>query len=107
MSIPPIGPSLLPLPHDTHQGRLGKRIKEQSREQLGEEICGLRRHVLALRSDRANLLHRSEEHTSELQSRQYLVCRPFLFKKKKEHYNTNTCDWSSPLSRCGTACWSE
>src|SRR5258707_4150962 len=30
--------------------------------------------------------HRSEEHTSELQSRQYLVCRLLLEKKKKvEH----------------------
>src|SRR5947209_12983426 len=28
---------------------------------------------------------RSEEHTSELQSRQYLVCRLLLEKKKKEH----------------------
>src|SRR3712207_8713413 len=28
--------------------------------------------------------HRSEEHTSELQSRQYLVCRLLLEKKKKE-----------------------
>src|SRR3712207_8756334 len=27
-------------------------------------------------------LHRSEEHTSELQSRQYLVCRLLLDKKK-------------------------
>src|SRR3712207_7649021 len=31
---------------------------------------------------------RSEEHTSELQSRQYLVCRLLLEKKKKE-YNCN------------------
>src|SRR3712207_7838293 len=31
---------------------------------------------------------RSEEHTSELQSRQYLVCRLLLEKKKK---NTKTC----------------
>src|SRR3712207_7070891 len=29
------------------------------------------------------LPHRSEEHTSELQSRQYLVCRLLLEKKKK------------------------
>src|SRR5258707_11667364 len=29
-------------------------------------------------------LHRSEEHTSELQSRQYLVCRLLLEKKKKQ-----------------------
>src|SRR3712207_7234845 len=30
-------------------------------------------------------LHRSEEHTSELQSRQYLVCRLLLEKKKIAH----------------------
>src|SRR3712207_6693632 len=30
-------------------------------------------------------LKRSEEHTSELQSRQYLVCRLLLEKKKKQH----------------------
>src|SRR3712207_7592429 len=30
------------------------------------------------------LLDRSEEHTSELQSRQYLVCRLLLEKKKKQ-----------------------
>src|SRR3712207_8767202 len=29
---------------------------------------------------------RSEEHTSELQSRQYLVCRLLLEKKKTKHY---------------------
>src|SRR3712207_6864632 len=31
---------------------------------------------------------RSEEHTSELQSRQYLVCR-LLLEKKKPHSNTH------------------
>src|SRR3712207_7052789 len=30
---------------------------------------------------------RSEEHTSELQSRQYLVCRLLLEKKKLQHYH--------------------
>src|SRR3712207_7264729 len=30
------------------------------------------------------MLERSEEHTSELQSRQYLVCRLLLEKKKKK-----------------------
>src|SRR3712207_8619328 len=30
-------------------------------------------------------VERSEEHTSELQSRQYLVCRLLLEKKKKYH----------------------
>src|SRR3712207_7993442 len=33
------------------------------------------------------LLERSEEHTSELQSRQYLVCRLLLEKKKKTSAN--------------------
>src|SRR3712207_8831748 len=32
----------------------------------------------------ASVLPRSEEHTSELQSRQYLVCR-LLLEKKKQH----------------------
>src|SRR3712207_7919465 len=35
------------------------------------------------------VLERSEEHTSELQSRQYLVCRLLLEKKKKsQHLST-------------------
>src|SRR2546425_9588845 len=33
-------------------------------------------------------LERSEEHTSELQSLAYLVCRLLLEKKKKKHNNT-------------------
>src|SRR3712207_7335153 len=32
---------------------------------------------------------RSEEHTSELQSRQYLVCRLLLEKKKKKYESCN------------------
>src|SRR2546422_7377324 len=32
---------------------------------------------------------RSEEHTSELQSRLHLVCRLLLEKKKKQHDSTN------------------
>src|SRR3712207_7647344 len=34
-------------------------------------------------AERVTLTGRSEEHTSELQSRQYLVCRLLLEKKKK------------------------
>src|SRR5947209_10490292 len=36
--------------------------------------------------------HRSEEHTSELQSRQYLVCRLLLEKKKKKRIKLNNVD---------------
>src|SRR5258707_3424181 len=40
---------------------------------------------------------RSEEHTSELQSRQYLVCRLLLEKKKKKHsFRTQTEQTASP-----------
>src|SRR3712207_8692165 len=39
---------------------------------------------------------RSEEHTSELQSRQYLVCR-LLLEKKKTHTALNP---SSPIIKC-------
>src|SRR3712207_7230619 len=46
-----------------------------------------RRHEGALAVLR---LPRSEEHTSELQSRQYLVCRLLLEKKKKSTACTNT-----------------
>src|SRR3712207_7343617 len=36
------------------------------------------------------LPRRSEEHTSELQSRQYLVCRLLLEKKKNSDYTLNS-----------------
>src|SRR3712207_7926752 len=40
--------------------------------------------------DGKGLHKRSEEHTSELQSRQYLVCRLLLEKKKKQNSHTMT-----------------
>src|SRR3712207_8834755 len=38
---------------------------------------------------------RSEEHTSELQSRQYLVCRILLEKKKIKHTSRTQCSDNS------------
>src|SRR3712207_7701554 len=46
--------------------------------------------VLGDREPPRVLADRSEEHTSELQSRQYLVCRLLLEKKKKKHNRLNT-----------------
>src|SRR3712207_8480820 len=40
---------------------------------------------------RQDVAARSEEHTSELQSRQYLVCRLLLEKKNKEKNNNISC----------------
>src|SRR3712207_7852447 len=45
------------------------------------------RHVLADVSQPVALASRSEEHTSELQSRQYLVCRLLLEKKINRNIN--------------------
>src|ERR1035437_10621891 len=48
-----------------------------SRDENGEMVTPPRRGSRRRRGD-----HRSEEHTSELQSRPYLVCRLLLAKKK-------------------------
>src|SRR3712207_8694568 len=61
-------------------------VREHGRVERGEEVVRDRHdraevlaHQLRMLADR---LRRSEEHTSELQSRQYLVCRLLLEKKK-------------------------
>src|SRR3989441_7498284 len=54
----------------------------------GQEYGGLlsgHDQVPLLRDAKGDVLSRSEEHTSELQSLAYLVCRLLLEKKKKEH----------------------
>src|SRR5437879_6663536 len=50
------------------------------------------------RSRRANH-HRSEEHTSELQSPMYLVCRLLLEKKKKKKRNIKINKYSCTTNR--------
>src|SRR3712207_8559517 len=55
------------------QGGLAMLVAEED-QRLGRESAVL---------DEAEAERRSEEHTSELQSRQYLVCRLLLEKKKK------------------------
>src|SRR3712207_7998318 len=57
-----------------HENDAGEREGLTTDER--EELRRLRRENKVLRQ-------RSEEHTSELQSRQYLVCRLLLEKKKK------------------------
>src|SRR3712207_7485137 len=52
-------------------------------------------HIRAVEGgvDLASYFVRSEEHTSELQSRQYLVCR-LLLEKKQRMVVHSTCTWS-------------
>src|SRR3712207_7792743 len=72
---------------------LFRSLAEVSREYLAENALNPVRFPSLARLEResadvvAALLHgtpgRSEEHTSELQSRQYLVCRLLLEKKRR------------------------
>src|SRR5439155_13447408 len=63
---------------DLAVGELAPRRLVHDGIRLGAELAG--RH---LPFERRALDHRSEEHTSELQSRGHLVCRLLLEKKKK------------------------
>src|SRR3712207_6615708 len=53
--------------------------------QSQQQACSAKptNHVTEMPTPALLLIQRSEEHTSELQSRQYLVCRLLLEKKKK------------------------
>src|SRR5436309_7792688 len=64
---------------------------------LGLAVCGRRPRAAPPgqarpedvgRTERRHLLDRSEEHTSELQSRENLVCRLLLEKKNNNVYST-------------------
>src|SRR3712207_7728907 len=61
-----------------------KRIGQRFEFLLGLQSYGHRPRNRTLR--KTSEKNRSEEHTSELQSRQYLVCRLLLEKKKKSSY---------------------
>src|SRR3712207_7035436 len=69
--------------------RLGERDPRLDRELPGDAVD--------LEGD-GDALGRSEEHTSELQSRQYLVCRLLLEKKKNTHSHSFISYLSSPCS---------
>src|SRR3712207_7446216 len=57
-------------------------FKDISKAQPGESSAAIRERVIRARAIQTE--RRSEEHTSELQSRQYLVCRLLLEKKKRQ-----------------------
>src|SRR3712207_8838444 len=57
-------------------------VEAHVREELARAVVAERREA-----ERVAGLRRSEEHTSELQSRQYLVCRLLLEKKNQTDEN--------------------
>src|SRR3712207_8657887 len=67
---------------DDHRRQAERGLVEEQQLRLGHERAADGEHLLLAAGHRAALLARSEEHTSELQSRQYLVCRLLLEKKK-------------------------
>src|SRR3712207_7822925 len=72
-------------------GQLGRRGSAHRRLTLGRSAQRpdtVARATLHRRCLRAGDRRRSEEHTSELQSRQYLVCRLLLEKKKQNTFHT-------------------
>src|SRR2546425_8085042 len=73
----------------------GKRLRRCTVFQVGE------RSIQALPP--GNAPDRSEEHTSELQSLAYLVCRLLLEKKKKRNEKTHSRSCSDRHRRTGTA----
>src|SRR3712207_6866070 len=64
----------------THRPQLPGRSRETDFSDPRHRMCFMGDGCQRLTDPR----WRSEEHTSELQSRQYLVCRLLLEKKKKE-----------------------
>src|SRR3712207_9381443 len=64
----------------SHAQRAGHRAEPTAARLELAHVPLLRRDVVDVERD--PISHRSEEHTSELQSRQYLVCRLLLEKKK-------------------------
>src|SRR3712207_8471023 len=68
----------------------GARDRRHDHALLAQQLVEQRRLADVGASDQGQpgRLLRSEEHTSELQSRQYLVCRLLLEKKKKNHHET-------------------
>src|SRR3712207_7813886 len=67
---------------DAHEPELA----ELADDLVGEALLA----VELLRDGRDLVARRSEEHTSELQSRQYLVCRLLLEKKKKNKWSSTS-----------------
>src|SRR3712207_1201869 len=71
--------------------RAGREARRSEHQALHDQLTELPNRVLFRRSAEEAIaaagdarVARSEEHTSELQSRQYLVCRLLLEKKKSE-----------------------
>src|SRR3712207_7569998 len=76
----PLGREARPSGHS----RTGPFSTSRARSQAPALLGGMNERFLLEQEGSLDFLCRSEEHTSELQSRQYLVCRLLLEKKKNK-----------------------
>src|SRR2546422_6311810 len=76
----------------SRRNRAGERIRLNAMSACATAKMSLRRSATAISLSSATLCpaDRSEEHTSELQSRLHLVCRLLLEKKKKINQKQQT-----------------
>src|SRR3712207_7704297 len=73
---------------DRVREQVEKKVQEgeqRAKKELQQGQKKVEKEALKARKQIEQGAQRSEEHTSELQSRQYLVCRLLLEKKKKTH----------------------
>src|SRR3989442_8468897 len=70
-------------------GGIGKKIRRRLTGKRLQDVGGFQRTVGAL----VLVEERSEEHTSELQSRPHLVCRLLLEKKKQDEEGARRVEW--------------
>src|SRR2546430_12083415 len=76
---------------------LRERLRREGKLPVAEALRIAREVAQALDyAHRHGVVHRSEEHTSELQSQSNLVCRLLLEKKKKN--STTTTTWTTQLT---------
>src|SRR5438445_5867687 len=73
---------------DRRKARIVEGIGRRAQVRVGESVDVI--HDRVAREQIGGNTARSEEHTSELQSRQYLVCRLLLEKKKKKKREKKT-----------------
>src|SRR2546425_7469316 len=69
--------------------RAGRKMGARRGDSSHAQVPG--RGGRGARPGAARRAHRSEEHTSELQSLAYLVCRLLLEKKKQKQYRVRRC----------------
>src|SRR3712207_7320924 len=69
----------------------GDQTPDDCRRRSDECVVSVQGSAFKVQSSRFTVHERSEEHTSELQSRQYLVCRLLLEKKKNNSLAGSSC----------------